>query len=148
MLTTAAPYDEQERDELLGLVLDEAKVVGQSSCALWLLATARWTCLPRLSRSRSSIMALGKVRIFIPFGPLCNLVHRGWVMDEDPVLRCVFEPSNLAVQSLRITDVATLKQPGPKCCCVIYDRPCLLALMESVSSPVLVVYGLESLPHG
>ena len=53
-----------------------------------------------------------------------------------------------AVQSLRITDDAALMQPSPKCSSVIYNRPCLLALMESVSSPVVIVNGLEGLPHG
>ena len=34
VLATAAPYREDKRDELLGLMLDEAKVVGYSVCVL------------------------------------------------------------------------------------------------------------------
>ena len=34
VLSTAAPYAEEERDELLGWMLDEAQVVGQSVCLL------------------------------------------------------------------------------------------------------------------
>ena len=34
VLQTAAPYDDVERDELRGYMLDEAKVVGQSVCSL------------------------------------------------------------------------------------------------------------------
>ena len=34
VLSTAAPYAEEERDKLLGWMLDEAQVVGQSVCLL------------------------------------------------------------------------------------------------------------------
>ena len=34
VLATAAPYNDVERDEMLGYVLDEVKIVGQSVCSL------------------------------------------------------------------------------------------------------------------
>ena len=59
-----------------------------------------------------------------------------------------FNPANVVVQSFSITHIAALKQPGSECSSIIYDTPCLLALMEFVSSPVVVVDGLEGVPHG
>ena len=87
------------------------------------------------------------MRIVIPFGPLCSLVHHVGVMDEDPVLCCGFGPSNIPVQGLSIANIAAIKLSGPKCSSIVDNRPCLLALMESVPSPVLIVNGFESLAH-
>ena len=68
-------------------------------------------------------------------------------MDEDPVLSTLFEAINVPRKSLIIRYIRTLEESGMESYSVVYHIASLCAHPYILSSTVLVIHWLESVPH-